>query len=52
MVSGKIVLYRGTMRFSDDPGKLKDGQDNNNQADDIDYVVHGILRVELNKLDL
>ena len=25
MISGKVVLYRGTMRFSDDPGKLKDG---------------------------
>ncbi|SFH55150.1 hypothetical protein SAMN05216299_12145 [Nitrosospira sp. Nsp14] len=46
MVSGKIVLYRGTMCFSDDPGKLKDGQDNNNQADDIDHVVHGILHRE------
>jgi hypothetical protein len=46
MVSDEMVLYWETLRFSDDPGKLKDGQDNNNQADDIDYVVHGILRRE------
>lgn len=29
---------------SDDACKFKDGEDNNNQADQIDYVVHGILR--------
>jgi hypothetical protein len=35
------------MEASDDSCKFKDGEDNNDQAYDIDYIVHGILRQEI-----